>query len=114
MLHGASWQHCRVHFVRNALALVSKSTTELVAASIRTVFSQPDAASSREQWRKVVDGFRERFPRLADLMDTTEDDMLAYLAVPRARWRQVWSTNPLERLNKEIKRRSDVVGIFPS
>jgi transposase-like protein len=114
VLHGAAWQRCRVHFVRNALALVPRSAAELVAASIRTVFAQPDAASSREQWRRVADGFRERFGKLADLMDGAEADVLAYLSVPRAHWRQVWSTNPLERLNKEVKRRSDVVGIFPN
>jgi putative transposase len=114
VLHGASWQRCRVHFVRNALALVPKSAAELVAATIRTVFTQPDAAASREQWRRVADGFRERFPKLADLMDDAETEVLAYLDVPRAHWRQVWSTNPLERLNKEVKRRSDVVGIFPN
>jgi transposase-like protein len=114
VLYGASWQRCRVHFVRNVLALVPKHAAELVAASIRTVFAQPDAASSREQWRRVADGFRDRFPKLADLMDEAETDVLAYLAVPRAHWRQVWSTNPLERLNKEVKRRSDVVGIFPN
>ncbi len=114
VLRGASWQRCRVHFVRNALALVPKSAAELAAASIRTVFAQPDTASGREQWRKVADGFRARFPRLADLMDGAEDEVLAYLSVPQAHWRQVWSTNPLERLNKEVKRRSDVVGIFPN
>ena len=114
VLHGASWQRCRVHFVRNALALVPKSAADLVAVSIRTVFAQPDAASSREQWRRVADGFRDRFGKLADLMDGAEADVLAYLGVPRAHWRQVWSTNPLERLNKEVKRRSDVVGIFPN
>lgn len=114
VLHGASWQRCRVHFVRNALALVPKSAAELVAASVRTAFAQPDAASSREQWQRVAAGFRGRFPRLADLMDEAEDEVLAYLTVPRAHWRQVWSTNPLERLNKEVKRRSDVVGIFPN
>ena len=100
VLHGASWQRCRVHFVRNALALVPKSAAELVAATIRTVFSQPDAASTRDQWRRVADGFRERFPKLATLMDDAEAEVLAYLSVPRAHWRQVWSTNPLERLNR--------------
>jgi transposase-like protein len=114
VLHGASWQRCRVHFVRNALALVPKHAADLVAASIRTVFAQPDAASSIEQWRRVADGFRDRFPKLAGLMDDAEADVLAYLGVPRTLWRQVWSTNPLERLNKEVKRRSDVVGIFPN
>ncbi len=114
VVQGASWQRCRVHFVRNALALVPKSAQQLVAATIRTVFAQPDALSAREQWRRVADGFRARFPRLADLMDAAESDVLAYLAFPSAHWRQIWSNNPLERLNKEVKRRSDVVGIFPN
>ena len=114
VLHGVSWQRCRVHFVRNALALVPKSAQQLVAATIRTVFAQPDAASARAQWRRVADGFRARFPRLADLMEDAESDVLAYLAFPSAHWRQIWSNNPLERLNKEVKRRSDVVGIFPN
>jgi putative transposase len=114
VLHGASWQRCRVHFVRNALALVPKGAQQLVAATIRTVFAQPDAASAREQWRRVADNFRDRFPRLADLMDEAEADVLAYLAFPPTHWRQIWSNNPLERLNKEVKRRSDVVGIFPN
>ena len=114
VLHGAAWQRCRVHFVRNALALVPKAAAELVAATIRTVFAQPDPAMAREQWRKVADGFRARFPRLAELLDAAEDEVLASLAFPREHWRQVRSTNPLERLNKEIKRRTDVVGIFPN
>jgi putative transposase len=114
VLSGASWQRCRVHFVRNALALVPKGMQALVASTIRTVFAQPDAATAREQWRRVADGFRARFPRLAHLMDEAEDDVLAYLALPPEHWRQIWSTNPLERLNKEVKRRSDVVGIFPN
>ena len=113
-LHGAGWQRCRVHFVRNALALVPKSAQQLVAATIRTVFAQPDAASTREQWRRVADNLRPRFPRLADLLDGAEADVLAYLAFPAAHWRQIWSNNPLERLNKEVKRRTDVVGIFPN
>jgi putative transposase len=114
VLAGASWQRCRVHFVRNALALVPKGAQAMVAATIRTVFAQPDAASAREQWRRVADGFRARWPRLAALLDEAEADVLAYLAFPPEHWRQIWSTNPLERLNKEVKRRSDVVGIFPN
>lgn len=114
VLHGASWQRCRVHFVRNALALVPKSAAQMVAATIRTVFVQPDAKSAREQWRKVADGFRSRYGRLADLLDAAEDDVLAYLGFPQEHWRQIWSNNPLERLNREIKRRTDVVGIFPN
>lgn len=114
VLSGASWQRCRVHFVRNALALVPKGAQAMVAATIRTVFAQPDAASAHEQWRRVADGFRARWPRLAALLDEAEADVLAYLAFPPEHWRQIWSTNPLERLNKEVKRRSDVVGIFPN
>ena len=114
VLQGASWQRCRVHFVRNALALVPKSAAPMVAATIRTAFVQPDAASAREQWRRVADGFRGRFSRLADLLDEAQDDVLAYLAFPHEHWRQIWSNNPLERLNKDVKRRTDVVGIFPN
>jgi transposase-like protein len=114
VLTGASWQRCRVHFVRNALALVPKGAQAMVAATIRTVFAQPDATSAREQWRRVADGFRPRWPRLAALLDEAEADVLAYLAFPPEHWRQIWSTNPLERLNKEVKRRADVVGIFPN
>jgi transposase-like protein len=114
VLHGASWQRCRVHFVRNALALVPKNAQQLVAATIRTVFAQPTTEAARQQWRQVAEGFRTRWPRLAELMDEAETDVLAYLAFPVAHWRQIWSTNPLERLNKELKRRTDVVGIFPN
>ena len=114
VLQGASWQRCRVHFVRNVLALVPKSAAEMVAATIRTVFAQPDPKGAREQWRKVADGFRSRFPRVSDLLDDAEADVLAYLGFPREHWRQIWSNNPLERLNREVKRRSDVVGIFPN
>ena len=114
VLQGAAWQRCRVHFVRNALALVPKSAAQMVAATIRTVFVQPDAATAREAWRKVADGFRPRYPRLAELLGEAEADVLAYLAFPPEHWRQVWSNNPLERLNKEVKRRTDVVGIFPN
>src|ERR671938_863558 len=114
VLQGASWQRCRTHFMRNALAVVPKSAQQMVAATIRTVFVQPDAAAARETWRKVADGFRPRWPRLADLLDEAEPDVLAYLAFPPEHWRQAWSNNPLERLNRELKRRTDVVGIFPN
>jgi putative transposase len=114
VLQGASWQRCRVHFMRDALGLVPKSAQQMVAATIRTVFAQPDAGAAREQWRRVADMFRARFGRLAELLDTAEADVLAYLAFPAGHWRQVWSNNPLERLNKEVKRRTDVVGIFPN
>jgi transposase-like protein len=114
VIHGATWQRCRVHFVRNLLGLVPKSAAEMVAATVRTVFAQPDAPSAREQWRAVADRLRARFPKAADLMDEAEADVLAYLAFPKGHWRQIWSNNPLERLNKEVKRRTDVVGIFPN
>ena len=114
VLQGAAWQRCRVHFVRNALALVPKSAQQMVAATIRTAFVQPDPAAARETWRRVADGFRARYPRLTALLDEAEADVLAYLAFPPEHWRQIWSNNPLERLNKEVKRRTDVVGIFPN
>ncbi len=114
VLQGASWQRCRVHFMRNALSLVPKAARQMVRATIRTVFAQPNAASAREQWRRVADGFRTRFFRLAELMDEAEEDVLAYAAFAAEHWQKVWSNNPLERLNKEVKRRTNVVGIFPN
>lgn len=114
MLQGASWQRCRVHFMRNALSLVQKAAQQMVGATIRTVFAQPDARSAQEQWRRVADGFRSRFPKLAELMDEAEQDVLAYAAFPAEHWQKIWSNNPLERLNKEVKRRTEVVGIFPN
>lgn len=114
VLHGASWQRCRVHFVRNALALVPKAAQQLVAATIRTVFAQPEPEMARQTWRHIADGFRARYPRLATLLDGAESEVLAYLAFPSEHWRQIWSNNPLERLNREVKRRTDVVGIFPN
>src|SRR5215210_785751 len=103
-----------VHFVRNALALVPKSAAAMVATTIRTVFVQVEVDAAREQWRRVADNFRPRYERLADLLDQAEPDVLAYLAFPHEHWRQIWSNNPLERLNREVKRRTDVVGIFPN
>jgi transposase-like protein len=114
VLQGASWQRCRVHFMRNALSLVPKAAQQMVGATIRTVFAQPDARSAREKWRRVSDGFRPRFPRLAELMDEAEEDVLSYAVLPAEHWQKVWSNNPLERLNKEVKRRTEVVRIFPN
>lgn len=114
VLVGASWQRCRVHFVRNALALVPKSAAQLVAATIRTVFVQPEPEMARATWRQVAESYRLRYPKLAALLDNAEVDVLAYLAFPPEHWRQIWSNNPLERLNREVKRRTDVVGIFPN
>lgn len=114
VLVGASWQRCRVHWMRNALSYVPKAEQQLVAATIRTVFAQPTPELTREQWRKVSDSFQARYPRLAQLMDNSEEDVVAYTHFPHEHWRQIWSNNPLESVNKEIKRRTDVVGIFPN
>lgn len=110
----ASWQRCRVHFMRNALAHVPKTRHSMVAAAIRTVFAQPDRAAAGQAWRHVADQLRTRFPKLAAHMDDAEPDVLAFMDFPRTHWPKLHSTNPLERLNKEIKRRADVVGIFPN
>ena len=114
VLSGASWQRCRVHFMRNALAHVPKGVQNMVAAAIRTIFAQPDQEAARSQLRRVSDNMAPRFPRVAALVDGAQEEILAYMAFPEEHWRQISSTNPLERLNKEIKRRSDVVGIFPN
>jgi transposase-like protein len=114
VLQGASWQRCRVHFMRNALSLVPKAAQQMVGATIRTVFAQPDASSAREQWLRVAEGFRHRFARLSELMEEAEEDVLAYASFPQEHWQKIWSNNPLERVNKEVKRRTNVVGIFPN
>jgi putative transposase len=114
VLVGASWQRCRVHFMRNALSLVPKATQQMVGATIRTVFAQPDAESARQQWLRVLEGFRHRFARLSELMEEAEEDVLSYAAFPAEHWQKIWSNNPLERVNKEVKRRTNVVGIFPN
>ena len=114
VLVGASWQRCRVHFMRNALSLVPKAAQQMVGATIRTVFAQPDLGSAHQQWRRISEGFRDRFPRLSELMDKAEEDVLSYAAFPQEHWQKIWSNNPLERVNKEVKRRTNVVGIFPT
>jgi len=114
VLTGTTWQRCRVHFMRNLLAVVPKGAREAVAAVVRTIFAQPDHASARTQLRRVVDGLRPRFPEAATRLEEAAEDVLAYLHFPAAHRRQLHSTNPLERLNKEIKRRTHVVGIFPT
>jgi putative transposase len=110
----ATAQRCRVHFMRNALAHVPKGQRQMVAALIRTVFAQESEFEARQQWRAVADQLRERFPKIGTLMDKAEVDVLAHLSFPKAHRLQIHSTNPLERLNAEIKRRTDVVGIFPN
>jgi putative transposase len=110
----ATWQRCRVHWMRNALAHVQKGQHTVVAAAIRQAFDQPDRERAGETWRHVADQVRPRWPKLAILMDDSEHDVLAYMAFPRQHRTKLHSTNPIERLNKEVKRRADVVGIFPN
>jgi putative transposase len=110
---GASWQRCRVHLMRNLLARVPKGHREMVAATIRTIFAQPDPAATGDQLRLVADMLQERHPAVSDLLLDAEPDVTAYAAFPHQHWKKIWSTNPLERLMREIKRRADVVGIFP-
>jgi putative transposase len=110
----AAWQRCRVHFMRNMLAYVPKAHHSMVAAAIRTVFFQENRKSAGEVWRQVADQLRSRWPKLAAAMDEAETDVLAFMDFPRAHWPKLHSTNPLERLNKEVKRRANVVGIFPN
>ena len=111
---GATWQRCRVHFMRNALAHVSKGQRLMVAAAIRTAFVQEDHQAAVAQWRQIVDSLVRRFPKLAAMMGDAEQDVRAFMAFPKDHWRQIHSTNPLERVNKEIKRGTTVVGIFPN
>jgi len=110
----ASWQRCRVHFMRNALAHAGKSGRRVVSALIGTAFAQEDADAAKTQWRKVADQLRPTVPKLAALMDEAEGDVLAYTGFPKEHWSKICSTNGLERLNGEIKRRTEVVGIFPN
>ena len=111
---GATWQRCRVHFMRNALAHAPKGQREMVAAAIRTAFVQNDAEAASAQWRQIADSLRPRFAKLAELMDQAEADVLAFMTFPKDHRTKIHSTNPLERVNKEIKRRTNVVGIFPN
>ena len=114
VLPGASWQRCRTHYLRNLLTKVPKSAQPWVATLVRTIFDQPDATSVAEQYTRVVDTIEHRFPTAGEHLDNARDDLLAFTAYPREIWRQIWSNNPQERLNKEIRRRTDVVGIFPN
>ena len=111
---GATWQRCRVHFIRNALAHVPRKQHQMVAAVIRTAFVQEDQAQAKSQWRETAEKLRARFPKLGQVMDEAEDDVLAFMTFPKENWPQIASTNPLERVNKEIKRRARVVEIFPN
>jgi len=113
-LPGACWQRCRTHFMRNLLTRVPKSAQGFVATMVRTIFAQPDAATVREQYGRIVTQLEARFPEAAALLDEAEPELLAFTGFPKEHWRQLWSNNSLERLNKEIRRRTDVIGIFPN
>ena len=111
---GASWQRCRVHFLRNALSGVPKAKTQMVAAAIRTIFAQPDAPHVAGQLDVVADTLSFTLPEVARLLTEAKEDLIAFSSFPIAHWPKLWSTNPLERVNAEIKRRTNVVGIFPN
>ena len=110
----ASQQRCRVHWMRNALAHAAPKQRPAVIAMIKTIFAQETAEAAHQQWEQVADALREKFPKLADMMAGSREDVLAYMTFPKEHWAQIASTNPLERVNKEIKRRADVIGIFPN
>jgi transposase-like protein len=114
VLRGASWQRCRTHFVRNLLTRVPKAAHAIVATYVRTIFMQPDAESVRAQHARTVEQLRSRFPKAAAMLEEAVEELLAFTAFPKEHWRQIWSNNPQERLNREIRRRTDVVGIFPN
>jgi len=114
VLRGAAWQRCRTHFVRNMLTRVPKAAHPIVASYVRTIFMQPDAESVREQHARTVEQLRGRFPKAAAMLADVAEELLAFTAFPKEHWRQIWSNNPQERLNREIRRRTDVVGIFPN
>jgi putative transposase len=110
----ATWQRCRVHFMRNTTADAGKTQRRLVSAWIGTAFAEADAPVAHAEWRRVADQLRPKVPRLAELMDAAEHDVLAYMDFPHEHRAKLHSTNPIERLNGKIKRRTDVVGIFPN
>jgi putative transposase len=114
VFQGAAWQRCRVHFMRNVLSTVPKGSQDMVASIIRTAFAQPDAGHVNTQFDEVTRMLLKSHPKVAAMLDDARDDVLAFTGFPARHWRQVWSTNPMERVNKEIKRRTDVVGVFPN
>jgi len=114
VLRGASWQRCRTHFIRNILTRVPKAAHGIVATYVRTIFAQPDAESVQAQHARTVEHLRGRFAKAADMLADAAEELLAFTAFPKEHWRQIWSNNPQERLNREIRRRTDVVGIFPN
>jgi putative transposase len=113
VISGAAWQRCRVHFMRNVLAHVPRADKSIVAAAIRTIFAQPDQAAAQQQLAEVVKAMEDRWPKAAHVLQAGETEVLTYMGFPAEHWTRIYSTNPLERLNREVKRRTDVVGIFP-
>lgn len=113
-LPGSGWQRCRMHFMRDLLTKVPKRSQEWVIALVRSIFAQPDAKRVREQHGRVVEALEERYPEVAEMVEEAREEILAFAVFPQAIWRQIWSNNPLERLTREIRRRSNVVGIFPN
>src|SRR3954452_5351383 len=111
---GTTWQRCKVHLARNVLGKVPKGSADMVAAAMRTIYAQPDADHVHDQFDEIVTMLTQRFPDAATILADARDDVLAFTTFPEAHWRKIWSTNPLERLNGEIKRRTRVVGIFPN
>jgi putative transposase len=114
VMQGATWQRCKVHLARNVLAKVPKASADMVAAAMRTIYAQPDAERVHHQFAEMVTMLERQFADAARILDDARDDVLAFTGFPEAHWRKIWSTNPLERLNAEIKRRTRVVGIFPN
>jgi transposase-like protein len=113
-LPGAGWQRCRTHYARNLSTQVPKSAQPWVLTLLRTIFDQPDSGEVRAQFDRVVDALHAKFPKAAEHLADAGDDLLAFTAFPREIWKNIWSNNPQERLNKEVRRRTDVVGIFPN
>jgi putative transposase len=110
---GAAWQRCRTHYAANLMSATPKSSWGWVKALLHSIYDQPDADAVHAQFDRVVDALSEKLPAVADHLDSARDDILAFTAFPKEIWRQIWSNNPNERLNREIRRRTDVVGIFP-
>jgi putative transposase len=110
----AAWQRCKVHFMRNVLAKIPKGSAEMVLAAIRTIFAQPDAAHVHEQCSTIAEMLGRQLPKVKSMLLEAREDLLAFTSFPFEHWKKIWSTNPLERLNREVKRRTDVVGVFPN
>ena len=113
-LPGSSWQRCRTHYPANLMAITPKASWGWVKALLHSVYDQPDAASVHAQFDRIVDALTDKLPRVAEHLEQARADILAFTAFPKELWRQIWSNNPQERLNREIRRRTDVVGIFPN